>query len=136
MKMGREIRLLFWRKMMETIREPAWVIAGLSTPLLYLALFTLLLKGLNSPLFSSGKALDVFVPGILALMAFGAGMGSGWTVIWELQSGVIGQPRADHERNWQPCRCRYQPAITDHFARRRAASTFNGAGLVEGYRPF
>lgn len=89
MKILHEIRLLFWRKMLETIREPAWVIAGLSTPLLYLALFTPLLKGLGSPLFSSGRALDVFVPGILALMAFGAGMGAGWVVIWELQSGVI-----------------------------------------------
>lgn len=89
MKMLREIRLLFWRKMLETLREPAWVISGLSTPLLYLALFAPLLKSLNSPMFSLGRVLDVFVPGILALMAFGAGMGAGWVVIWELQSGVI-----------------------------------------------
>lgn len=89
MKILTEIRLLFWRKMLETLRAPAWVVAGLSTPLLYLALFAPLLKSLNSPLFGSGKVLDVFVPGILALMAFGAGMGAGWVVIWELQSGVI-----------------------------------------------
>lgn len=89
MKILREIRLLFIRKMLETLREPVWIISGLSTPLLYLALFTPLLKGLNSPMFGSGKALDVFVPGVLALMAFGAGMGAGWVVIWELQSGVI-----------------------------------------------
>jgi ABC-2 type transport system permease protein len=89
MKIIHEIRLLFWRKMLETLREPSWVIAGLSTPLLYLALFTPLLKGINPAMFSTGKVLDVFVPGILALMAFGAGMGAGWVVIWELQSGVI-----------------------------------------------
>ena len=29
------------------------------------------------------------MPGILALMAFGAGMGAGWVVIWEMDSGVI-----------------------------------------------
>lgn len=89
MNMLLEMRLLFWRKMLETLREPAWVIAGLSTPLLYLALFSPLLTNLSSPLYSFDNVLDLFVPGILALMAFGAGMGAGWGVIFELQSGVI-----------------------------------------------
>jgi len=93
MKTILEIRLLFWRKMLESLREPAWIISGLSTPLLYLALFAPLLKGLNSPVFGADSVLDVFVPGILALIAFGAGMGAGWTVIWELQSGVIERMR-------------------------------------------
>jgi ABC-type multidrug transport system, permease component len=88
MKLFHEIRLLFWRKMLETLRQPIWVVTGLSTPLLYLALFAPLLKNLNSQIFT-GKVLDIFMPGILALMAFGAGMGAGWVVIWELQSGVI-----------------------------------------------
>ena len=89
MKMLLEIRLLFWRKMLETLRAPVWIISGFTTPLLYLALFEPLLKGLNSPIFASGRVLDAFVPGVLTLMAFGAGMGAGWIVIWELQSGVI-----------------------------------------------
>ncbi len=88
MKMLREIRLLFWRKMLETLRQPVWLISGLTTPLLYLALFAPLLDGMKQML-GSGNVLDLFVPGILVLMAFGAGMGSGWIVIWELQSGVI-----------------------------------------------
>ena len=33
--------------------------------------------------------LDVFVPGVLCLLAFGAGMGAGWVVIFELDAGVI-----------------------------------------------
>ena len=41
------------------------------------------------PGFPPGHVLDVFVPGILVLIAFGAGMGAGWPVIWELDSGVI-----------------------------------------------
>jgi len=84
-----EILLLFRRKLLETIREPAWVAAGLSTPLLYLALFTPLLRGLGAPALGSDHVLEVFVPGVLALMAFGAGMGAGWVVVWELQTGVI-----------------------------------------------
>ena len=89
MKMLMEINLLFWRKMLETLRTPVWVISGLTTPLLYLALFTPLLSGLNSPMFGSNQVLDIFVPGILTMIAFGAGMGAGWIVVWELQSGVI-----------------------------------------------
>ncbi|WP_040949974.1 ABC transporter permease [Gorillibacterium massiliense] len=90
MNMMLEIGLLFKRKMLETLRQPVWIISGMMTPILYLLLFSPLLKGLNSPVLGgSGNVIDTFVPGILALMAFGAGTGSGWTVIWELQSGVI-----------------------------------------------
>jgi hypothetical protein len=43
----------------------------------------------GGPGLPTGNVLDVFVPGILALRAFGAGMGAGWVVIWEMDSGVI-----------------------------------------------
>ena len=57
---------------------------------LYLALFEPLLRSLAGGLaFPPGQVLDVFVPGIMVLIAFGAGMGAGWPVIWELDSGVI-----------------------------------------------
>jgi ABC-2 type transport system permease protein len=88
MKTTHEIGLLFWRKMLETVRQPIWIISGLTTPLLYLALFAPLLNGMKAML-GGGNVLNQFVPGILVLMAFGAGMGSGWIVIWELKSGVI-----------------------------------------------
>jgi ABC-2 type transport system permease protein len=82
--------LFFRRKLLETLRQPVWIITGLTTPLLYLALFEPLLKSVTGASgFPAGSVLDVFVPGILALMAFGAGMGAGWTVIWELDSGVL-----------------------------------------------
>lgn len=85
-----QVRLLFWRKLLETLRAPGWVIVGLSTPLLYLALFAPLLDPFaGGPGFQHGDVLDVFVPGILVLMAFGAGMGAGWIVIDELNSGVL-----------------------------------------------
>lgn len=82
--------LLSRRRLLETLRQPVWVIMGLSVPLLYLALFAPLLTSLaGGPGFPRGGVLDVFVPGILALMAFGAGMGAGWIVIAELDTGVI-----------------------------------------------
>ena len=82
--------LFFRRKLLETLRQPVWLITGLTTPLLYLALFAPLLRSLaGGPAFPPGHVLDVFVPGILVLIAFGAGMGAGWPVVWELDSGVI-----------------------------------------------
>ncbi|HYA00913.1 MAG TPA: ABC transporter permease [Candidatus Binatia bacterium] len=82
--------LLARRRILETLREPIWVFMGLATPLLYLALFAPLLKPFSGgPGFPGGGVLDVFVPGILALMAFGSGMGAGWIVIEELDAGVI-----------------------------------------------
>ena len=90
MTLLRQLWILFRRRMLETIRQPVWVVVGLSTPLLYLALFAPVLKSLTGgPGFSQGSVLDVFVPGILALMAFGAGTGAGWIVIAELDAGVI-----------------------------------------------
>ena len=88
MKILREIRLLFKRKAIETLREPLWIVTEFSTPLLYLVLFAPLLRGLNSETLGNGEVLDMFVPGMLALFAFSTGMGEGWTVNWELQTGV------------------------------------------------
>lgn len=86
----RQLWLLFGRKILETLRSPAWVVVGLSTPLIYLALFAPLLEKLSGgPGFPTGHVLDVFVPGVLVLMAFGAGMGAGWIVIAELDTGVL-----------------------------------------------
>jgi ABC-2 type transport system permease protein len=85
-----QIRLLWWRKILESLRTPAWVVMGLTTPLLYLALFAPLLRQLTGgPGFEHGTALDVFLPGVLALMAFSAGTGAGWLVISERQTGVL-----------------------------------------------
>ena len=82
--------LFFRRKLLETLRQPVWILTGLSTPLLYLALFEPLLRSVaGGPSLPAGQVLNVFLPGILALMAVGAGMGAGWVVIWELDSGVI-----------------------------------------------
>lgn len=85
-----QLRLLWRRKLLETLRAPVWVAMGLTTPLLYLALFAPVLHDLaGSPGFAHGSVLDTFIPGVLCLMAFSAGMGAGWIVISEVQTGVI-----------------------------------------------
>lgn len=81
-----EISMFFRRKILENLRQPVWVVSGLITPLLYLVLFGPLLKGLN---IGEGGVLNVFLPGVLCLLSFNSGMGAGWGIVWELQSGVI-----------------------------------------------
>ncbi len=90
MKLARDTGLLAWRYVHQLLRSPAWVAVGLSSPLLYLALFTPLLRGLPGVAGrSTGAVLDEFLPGILALLAFSSGIGPGFTVIFELQSGLV-----------------------------------------------
>ena len=89
MKLFTEIALFFRRKLKETLRQPVWLASGLMTPLLYILLFSPLLANIGGAPRTTAEVLNGFVPGILTLLAFSSGMGSGWTVIWELQSGVI-----------------------------------------------
>jgi ABC-2 type transport system permease protein len=85
-----QLRLLWWRKMLETLRTPTWLVMGFTTPLLYLALFAPLLhQFVGGPGFRQGSILDTFLPGILTLLAFTAGTGAGWLVIAEQQTGVL-----------------------------------------------
>ncbi|HLW93948.1 MAG TPA: ABC transporter permease [Solirubrobacteraceae bacterium] len=90
-KIARDVWLLFERYTLQLVRNPVWLFVGFSTPILYLALFTPLLNNLShgrSGLFH-GNVLDLFLPGILALLAFASGAGPGFNTIFELRSGVI-----------------------------------------------
>jgi ABC-2 type transport system permease protein len=90
MKTARDIGLLFQRYVTQLLRNPVWLAVGFSTPILYLALFTPLLKRLaGSGGLPTGNVLDLFLPGILALLAFASGAGSGFGTIFELKAGVI-----------------------------------------------
>ena len=90
MRILRETVQFFIRRIREELRQPIWIFMGLATPLMYILLFSPLLKNINPmrPL-TTAQVLDSFVPGILTLLAFSTGMGSGWTIIWELQNGLV-----------------------------------------------
>ncbi|HUK73273.1 MAG TPA: ABC transporter permease, partial [Streptosporangiaceae bacterium] len=90
MKTARETGLLFGRYLTQLVRNPVWLVVGFSTPILYLALFAPLLKNLpGAAQLPQGNVLDLFLPGILALLAFLSGMGPGFSTIFELRSGLI-----------------------------------------------
>jgi ABC-2 type transport system permease protein len=86
----RDVGLFFQRYIIQLLRNPVWLVVGFSTPILYLALFTPLLKHLvGSGGLPTGNVLDLFLPGILSLLAFASGAGSGFNTIFELKAGVI-----------------------------------------------
>jgi ABC-2 type transport system permease protein len=85
-----DVGLLFRRYLTQLLRNPVWVIVGFSTPILYLALFTPLLRHLaGSGGLPTGNVLDLFLPGILSLLAYASGIGPGFSTIFELRAGVI-----------------------------------------------
>jgi ABC-2 type transport system permease protein len=87
MKTLRDIGLLFVRYGVQMLRNPVWLFVGLSTPLLYLVLFTPLLNHLPLGGSGHGRAINDFLPGILSLQAFASGNGPGFGTIFELKSG-------------------------------------------------
>jgi ABC-2 type transport system permease protein len=86
--------LIFRYQMRLSLRNPVWVVIGLTQPLLYLALFGPLLTGVaRSPGFPAGDAWQVFVPGLMVQLAmFGSGF-VGFAIIAELRMGVIERMR-------------------------------------------
>ena len=88
MKSLKDTGLLFQRHFTQQMRNPTWLFVGLSSPVLYLALFTPPLKHFTRAA-STGAVLDSFFPGILALLAFASGSAQGFGTIFELRSGVI-----------------------------------------------
>jgi ABC-2 type transport system permease protein len=89
MKFLKDVPILYKRSFIQTLRNPVWLAVGLSTPLLYLALFTPLLQKLaGGPGFPTSNVLNIFLPGILAFLAFGSGTGEGYSTIFELRDGL------------------------------------------------
>jgi ABC-2 type transport system permease protein len=85
MRLATDTLLLARRSLVHALRNPVWLFVGVSTPLLYLGLFAPLLKHF----ITHGNVLDIFLPGILALMAFASGVSQGFGTIFELRAGVI-----------------------------------------------
>lgn len=90
MKVLTDTRLLFWRKMKETLRNPIYMLNSLLTPIIYLALFAPLLNKLvGLPGLNTNDVLNVFVPGLLVIIAFFGGLFVGFNMIDEVRNGVI-----------------------------------------------
>ena len=96
--MATETFLVFQRQMRILLRNPVWVVFGLTQPIIYLVLFGPLLKGVTGGGLGGDDSWRIFVPGLLMQLAiFGAGF-AGFGIIQELREGVIERQRVTPAR--------------------------------------
>ncbi|MGH3842786.1 MAG: ABC transporter permease [Pseudonocardiaceae bacterium] len=94
MQTARDTWLIFRRAMTQSLRNPAWVVIGLSQPVLYLALFVPLLSSLvHAPGFPPGDEWQIMVPALLVQLAVFGTAFVGFSLIAEYRSGVIERMR-------------------------------------------
>ena len=92
MKLLRDTSLILQRQMQLLLRNPIWIFVGVFQPVMYLLLFAPLLKpalGVSS----NAEAYEIFVPGLLVLLAIFGGLFQGFGLIAELRAGVIERSR-------------------------------------------
>jgi len=92
MKLIRDTSLIFQRQMLLLLRNPVWILVGIFQPVMYLLLFAPLLKpalGVRT----NAEAYEIFVPGLLVLLAIFGGLFQGFGLIAELRAGVIERSR-------------------------------------------
>jgi ABC-2 type transport system permease protein len=91
-KLLRDTSLIFQRQMLLLLRNPVWILVGIFQPVMYLLLFAPLLKpalGVKT----NAEAYEIFVPGLLVLLAIFGGLFQGFGLIAELRAGVIERSR-------------------------------------------
>ena len=94
MRIFHDTWLVFRRSLGLTVRQPAWLIAGVMQPFVYLLLFGPLLNSLSSmPGFPPGGAFNVFVPGLLVMTALFGSTFVGFGFISEMRDGVVERMR-------------------------------------------
>ncbi len=94
MRVFHDTWLVFRRSIGLTVRQPAWLIAGVMQPLIYLLLFGPLLNSLTSVTgFPQGGAFNTFVPGLLVMTALFGSTFVGFGFISEMRSGVVERMR-------------------------------------------
>jgi ABC-2 type transport system permease protein len=92
MKLFRDISLIFGRQMQLLLRNPVWIFVGVFQPVMYLLLFAPLLKPALQ-VQTNAAAYELFVPGLLVLLAIFGGLFQGFGLIAELRAGIIERSR-------------------------------------------
>jgi ABC-2 type transport system permease protein len=92
MKLLRDTYLIFERQAQLLLRNPVWIFVGVFQPVMYLLLFAPLLKPALR-VQTNAEAYELFVPGLLVLLAIFGGLFQGFGLIAELRAGVIERSR-------------------------------------------
>jgi ABC-2 type transport system permease protein len=86
--------LIFRRQMQLSLRNPVWIVIGLIQPVLYLAFFGPLLRGMaGMPGFPTGNAWQVYVPGLLVQLGLFGSAFVGFAIIGEWRLGIVERMR-------------------------------------------
>jgi ABC-2 type transport system permease protein len=94
MKSVRDTWLIYQRSLMLALRNPVWVIIGITQPFFFLLLFGPLLKGLAGQAgLSESSAYNLFVPGLMVQTAFFGTAFAGFGLIAEMRAGVVERMR-------------------------------------------
>lgn len=95
MKLLRDTWLIYQRQALLQLRQPVWIFVGVFQPVMYLLLFAPLLKPALAPLGveTNADAYQIFVPGLLVMLAIFGGLSQGFGLIAELRAGVIERSR-------------------------------------------
>lgn len=92
MKTLRDTWLIFQRQIQLLLRNPVWLVVGIIQPIFYLFLFAPLLKPALGAA-SNKEAYQIFVPGLLVMLAIFGALFTGFGLIAELRAGVIERSR-------------------------------------------
>src|SRR4051794_32990873 len=92
MKLIRDTLIIFQRQALLLLRNPVWIFVGVFQPVMYLLLFAPLLKPALR-VSSDAQAYEIFVPGLLVLLAIFGGLFQGFGLIAELRAGIIERSR-------------------------------------------
>src|SRR5690606_4848254 len=95
MKLLRDTWLIYQRQALLQLRQPVWIFVGVFQPVMYLLLFAPLLKPALAPLGveTNADAYQIFVPGLLVMLAIFGGLFQGFGLIAELRAGGIERSR-------------------------------------------
>jgi ABC-2 type transport system permease protein len=88
-----ETSVIFNRQMRQLLRNPVWIVFGLTQPVLYLALFGPLLENLSAGGLGGNDSWRILVPGLLVQLVIFSGGFAGFGIIQELREGVVDRQR-------------------------------------------
>lgn len=89
----RETGLIFWSQLRAQLRNPTWVIIGLTQPVLYLVLFGPLFEAMSSSLGPGADPWKTLTPALVIQIGLFGALFAGFGMVQELRSGVVERQR-------------------------------------------
>ncbi|MEV6136715.1 ABC transporter permease [Nocardia sp. NPDC051990] len=93
MRFMRETGLIFWSQLRANLRNPVWVLIGLSQPVLYLVLFGPLVKGIAPALGADADPWKLLTPALVIQTGLFGAIYVGFNIVAELRAGVVERQR-------------------------------------------